>query len=94
MAAKIFQNENDLELGRKLTEGCLWGYENMPLGIMPEVMHTVQCQDETNCPWDEQQWHAKVHEAIEGDESAEEKIRLYRLSPGVTRVDDARYILR
>ncbi|RQM07103.1 hypothetical protein DH86_00003876, partial [Scytalidium sp. 3C] len=40
IAAKIFENEGDLSLARKLVEGCLWAYEVMPLGIMPEIMHT------------------------------------------------------
>ncbi|TGO67410.1 hypothetical protein BELL_0894g00060 [Botrytis elliptica] len=56
IGAKIFENEQDLELARKLTDGCLWAYENMPLGIMPEKMHTVPCKSESYCPWDEQKW--------------------------------------
>ena len=30
LAAKIFKNEDDLSLAKKLIEGCLWAYEVMP----------------------------------------------------------------
>lgn len=94
IAAKIFENDNDLDLAKKLVEGCLWAYEVMPLGIMPEIMHTVACENEKHCPWDEIKWHTKVSESHEGSENVEEKIRHHRLQPGVAKVDDARYILR
>jgi len=94
IAAKIFQNDADLSLARKLVEGCLWAYEVMPLGIMPEIMHVVPCENEYHCPWDEQRWHDKVNEAHEGTEDVETKIRESRLQPGVTKIDDKRYILR
>jgi len=94
IAAKIFQNTEELALGRKLAEGCLWAYEVMPLGIMPEIMHTVPCDEEDHCPWDEKKWHDSVQAAHEGAEDAEAKIRQHRLRPGVAKVDDARYILR
>lgn len=94
IAAKIFQNDEELSLARKLVEGCLWAYEVMPLGVMPEIMHTVPCDNEDHCPWDEKKWHDKVNEAFDGPEVAEAKIQKHRLQPGVAKVDDARYILR
>ncbi|KAH7409456.1 glycoside hydrolase [Cadophora sp. MPI-SDFR-AT-0126] len=94
IASKVFENGDDLILARKLVEGCLWAYEVMPLGIMPEIFHTVPCGDERSCPWDEQKWHEKIDEIYEGPEDAESKIRTHHLPPGVVKVDDARYILR
>jgi mannosyl-oligosaccharide alpha-1,2-mannosidase len=94
IGAKIFQNDEDLALGRKLVEGCLWAYEAMPTGIMPEIMHAVACEDESHCPWNEKKWHDKVKEMIEGDEDVETKIWNHRLPPGVAKVDNSRYILR
>ncbi|KAM3089545.1 hypothetical protein ACMFMG_001131 [Clarireedia jacksonii] len=94
IGAKIFQNDDDLVLARKLTEGCLWGYESMPLGIMPEFMRLVACEDENNCLWDEKKWHDKVDELNKGTETAMEKIEMYRLLPGVSKIDDGRYSLR
>jgi mannosyl-oligosaccharide alpha-1,2-mannosidase len=94
IAAKVFENDDDLALAVKLVEGCLWAYEVMPLGIMPEILHTVPCENENHCPWDQQEWHDKVNEAHGGSEDVETKIREKHLQPGVTKVDDARYILR
>ncbi|KUJ10816.1 seven-hairpin glycosidase [Mollisia scopiformis] len=94
IGAKIFENDEDLVLARKLVEGCLWGYEFMPNGIMPEIMHTVACDDTENCPWVEEKWHEKVDEMISGAEDVKTKIVNNRLVPGVTKVDDGRYILR
>ena len=93
ISAKIFQSD-DLPLAKKLVEGCLWAYEVMPLGIMPEILHTVPCDSEDHCPWDEKRWHDRVSEAHEGPEDAETKIQQNRLRPGVAKVDDGRYILR
>lgn len=94
IAAKVFHNQADLSLAERLVDGCLWAYEVMPLGIMPEIMHVVPCENEDYCPWDEQRWHDSVNEAHAGPEDVETKIRQHRLRPGVTKVDDGRYILR
>jgi mannosyl-oligosaccharide alpha-1,2-mannosidase len=94
LAAKVFESPADLETARKLVEGCLWGYEHLPLGIMPEIMQTVGCDKTESCTWDEARWKAAVDISYEGPESVEEKISRNHLPPGVTKVDDARYILR
>ncbi|TGO38265.1 hypothetical protein BHYA_0078g00170 [Botrytis hyacinthi] len=94
IGAKIFENDQDLELARKLTDGCLWAYENMPLGIMPEKMHTVPCANDNYCPWDEQKWLEGIDKDTEGSETVHEKIQKHRLVAGVTKFDDGRYILR
>ncbi|KAK8908031.1 hypothetical protein QC760_003901 [Botrytis cinerea] len=94
IGAKVFENEQDLELARKLTDGCLWAYENMPLGIMPEKMHTVPCENDSYCPWDEQKWLEGIDRDTEGNETVHEKIHQHRLVAGVTKFDDGRYILR
>jgi len=56
LASKIFENREDLTDARKLVEGCLWAYEALPLGIMPESMHLVPCDNRNNCTWDENVW--------------------------------------
>ncbi|PQE06283.1 class I alpha-mannosidase protein [Rutstroemia sp. NJR-2017a BBW] len=89
IGAKIFENEEDLVLAKKLTEGCLWGYESMPLGIMPEIMHLVTCEDENHCLWDEKKWHDEVNQRNEGSETAKEKIEKHKLLPGVSKIDKA-----
>lgn len=94
LASKIFSNQEDLVVARKLVEGCLWAYEAFPLGIMPEIMHTVPCKDRNHCPWDEQAWKDAVTTSFEDWKAPEERIQSERLVPGVTKIDDRRYILR
>lgn len=94
VGAKIFEESEDLILARQLVEGCLWAYEVSPLGIMPEIMHTVLCAN-GDCPWDESKYHVAVDQSYsEEQDGAEAKISRHGLGPGVAKVDDARYILR
>lgn len=94
IGAKIFDSTKDLELARKLVEGCLWAYEIMPLGIMPEILHTVACENAEDCPWDEKLWHEKIAEVHTEQVDVAQKILRHRLQPGIIKIDDGRYILR
>ncbi|KAL8822876.1 MAG: hypothetical protein Q9191_006398 [Dirinaria sp. TL-2023a] len=53
VGAKIFNREDDLELAKKLTDGCVWAYESTTTGIMPEGFLTLPCDDRAKCPWNE-----------------------------------------
>ncbi|KAK6005854.1 hypothetical protein QM012_007496 [Aureobasidium pullulans] len=53
MAAKIFGRDEDLEIGAKLTEGCVWAYNATATGIMPEHFLVSQCKSMTDCKWNE-----------------------------------------
>ncbi|KAI1358183.1 glycoside hydrolase family 47 protein [Xylaria arbuscula] len=53
MGGKIFEVPADVEIGAKLTEGCVWAYESTATGIMPEGGHLLPCPDAKNCPWDQ-----------------------------------------
>ncbi|KAF2767329.1 seven-hairpin glycosidase [Teratosphaeria nubilosa] len=55
MGGKIFDRPDDIEIGRKLTDGCVWGYNSTTTGIMPESFIAMICQDRTDkkCQWDE-----------------------------------------
>jgi mannosyl-oligosaccharide alpha-1,2-mannosidase len=94
IGSRIFPNDEELELGRKLVEGCLWAYEIMPLGVMPEVMHTIVCANENDCPWNETRWLKDVEFHNNGPELVAEKVKKHSLPPGVCKINDARYILR
>lgn len=56
MAGKIFEDPVDVEIGKKLTDGCVWAYESMPTGIMPEGATVVPCAEVNNCHWNETLW--------------------------------------
>ncbi|QDS73448.1 hypothetical protein FKW77_008799 [Venturia effusa] len=92
IAAKIFNNDQDLDIAKKLVEGCLWGYENSPNGVMPEIMHTVPCGSKDQCEWSEESWINAVSNAYGG--AGSKAIRDHHLPKGVAKVDDGRYILR
>lgn len=58
LAGKIFKRPEDVEIGRKLTDGCVWAYNVTTTGIMPEVMGLMKCEDQTKCRWNETAyWH-------------------------------------
>lgn len=53
MGSKIFKREEDLELAKRLTDGCVWAYESTTTGIMPEGFMTLPCDSQKQCPWNE-----------------------------------------
>jgi mannosyl-oligosaccharide alpha-1,2-mannosidase len=72
-----------------------WGYESGVLGIMPEMMHTIACDNWNNCPWDKNRWYQNVDHKFSNDpRSAQEKIASKHLPAGVSKIDDGQYILR
>lgn len=56
LGAKLFDSPDDLEIGKRLTDGCVWAYSAMPSGIMPEYAHVAPCIDADNCQWNETLW--------------------------------------
>jgi mannosyl-oligosaccharide alpha-1,2-mannosidase len=58
IGAKIFNMPQDLDIARKLVDGCIWAYNLMPTGIMPEIFHVVQCPSPNgeHCAWNEDAW--------------------------------------
>ena len=93
MGDRIFKR-NEMDIARKLIDGCIWAYESTATGIMPETFHAVPCSDD--CQWDENKWHEGILTRHEADSkgSAENYIREERLPPGFTDIPDRRYILR
>ncbi|RFU27636.1 hypothetical protein B7463_g8711, partial [Scytalidium lignicola] len=52
LASRKTNSPAELEMGRKLTNGCVWAYAATPSGIMPEISHLESCPDiHTPCPW-------------------------------------------
>jgi mannosyl-oligosaccharide alpha-1,2-mannosidase len=96
LGGRLLKNETQVELGRKLTDGCIWTYEATPLGIMPEVFDMLPCRIGSECPWDEAKWKVSVLEKAGQDSGADasEVIKHERLPPGFTSISDRRYILR
>ena len=103
IGAKIFERSQDLEVARKLVDGCIWAYDSMVSGIMPEKFHTILCEDVTRCTWDEQKWHAAIGMRQKDTKetatmTTEDRVQYFikhkRLPPGFSDIDDKRYLLR
>lgn len=47
MGAKIFNRPNDLDIARRLTQGCVWAYNITRTGTMPESFHVRRCPGST-----------------------------------------------
>ncbi|RMZ70316.1 glycoside hydrolase family 47 [Pyrenophora seminiperda CCB06] len=97
LGGKMFQNDEHVQIGRKLTDTCVWGYKASPSGIMPDLSHLLKCENKTTCEWDEKAWLKDIR--LRTPDSAAEKdpvknIANFRLPSGFTSVDDRRYILR
>lgn len=60
MGGKIFGSDEDLEVGRRLTDGCVWAYTSMPAGIMAEYAQVAPCQDIDSCQWNETAWYLEL----------------------------------
>nr|POE48875.1 putative endoplasmic reticulum mannosidase mnl2 [Quercus suber] len=58
MGGKLFNRPQDVEIGRKLTEGCIWAYNSTTTGIMPEQFTVIKCEDRHHCTWNETKYWA------------------------------------
>ncbi|KAK0106432.1 hypothetical protein ONS96_004062 [Cadophora gregata f. sp. sojae] len=53
MGAQIFGIDGDLELAKKLADGCVWAYGATKTGIMPEGAVVIPCKSTEHCLWNE-----------------------------------------
>ena len=92
IGAKIFGRE-EVETARRLTDGCVWAYESMPSGIMPETFQAIPCIGQ--CQWNETVWREKIWDRYGGDDAnVEAHIHNNGLQPGFIDISDRRYVLR
>jgi mannosyl-oligosaccharide alpha-1,2-mannosidase len=92
MASKIFNEPDNFEIGRQLTQGCIWAYQQSPTGIMPETFTLIPCPDldGSTCEWNQTEWDLKVARIpCEGSLCVQ-----LNLPAGYLTVPDPRYILR
>ncbi|KAL2151376.1 hypothetical protein VTH82DRAFT_6474 [Thermothelomyces myriococcoides] len=57
LGGRIFDRPEDVEIAKKLTDGCVWAYDVMPTGIMPEYAQVAPCKSRESCYYDELVWH-------------------------------------
>ncbi|KAJ2969394.1 hypothetical protein NUW58_g9998 [Xylaria curta] len=79
LGGKLLGIANHVEIGEKITKGCVWAYKTMPAGIMPESFELRPCPSLEACDWDEPEWESERNE---------------RFPKGVQSIRDPRYLLR
>jgi mannosyl-oligosaccharide alpha-1,2-mannosidase len=94
LASKALNKPQDMEIARALVEGCLWAYEQAPQGIMPEVIHLTPCPQSGECVWNETLWLDEVQFTHDVSDLPAVVAAKLGLAAGVTKVDDAGYLLR
>ncbi|KIX03252.1 uncharacterized protein Z518_06804 [Rhinocladiella mackenziei CBS 650.93] len=79
LGGRLFSLQEHIDIGAKLTHGCIYAYNAFPTGIMPEMFNMLPCKSLDGCDWDEERWKR------EGNE---------KLPKGFSRVHAPSYILR
>ncbi|KAI4175794.1 MAG: hypothetical protein LQ343_001407 [Gyalolechia ehrenbergii] len=60
VGARIFDRKDDMDIAKRLTDGCVWAYEMTPTGIMPERFLITPCEDVNKCPFNETVWYKEL----------------------------------
>jgi mannosyl-oligosaccharide alpha-1,2-mannosidase len=106
LGGKLFKKHDHLATAHKLTDGCIWAYKAMPLGIMPESFWMLPCESRENdkCAWNETQWREEVlrlgmqqtenSSGADNMRRADAIISKQRLPRGFTHMVDRRYLQR
>lgn len=97
LAGKLLSNDTHVEIGTKVSNGCVWAYDNSPIGIMAEKANVVACPRGEACKWEESKWHKAVADDLpfdNRDTDPKEVIKKQRLPPGISAVNDRQYLLR
>ncbi|XXG96441.1 hypothetical protein Hte_002724 [Hypoxylon texense] len=85
LSGKLFDDREYVDIGAKLTLGCVYGYQAFPTGMMPERINMVACKSWDDCKWDQQVFDEEKGKRPEYKE---------HLPLGFTTAKDPRYILR
>lgn len=60
----IFDRPEDVEIGKKLTDGCIWAYNVTATGIMPEDFFLANCEGDWRkgdpCPWNKTRYYEEL----------------------------------
>lgn len=85
LGGRVFGIPEHVEIGAKLTHGCMWAYNSFHLGIAPDAFRLVACESIAGCKWDQQRWLDVISTNYD----------LHGTMPkGIQGVRDASYLLR
>ncbi|KAI0477038.1 glycoside hydrolase family 47 protein [Xylaria cf. heliscus] len=85
LAGKLLKNQGYVNIGSRLTLGCVYAYRSTSTGMMPERLNMVACESFEECEWDEKKFVEETGKQREWKE---------HLPLGFTTAKDPRYILR
>ena len=51
LGGRLFDNQTHFNVGRKISDGCVWTYKKAPNGIMPEVFSMTPCPSQSECDY-------------------------------------------
>lgn len=85
IAGKMFRNPEYVEIGAKLTLGCVYAYRAFPTGMAPERWNMVACTPDEECGWNPERFANATRRWPEWKPD---------LPLGFTTAKDPRYILR
>lgn len=99
LGGMLIENKTHVEKGEKLTDGCIWTYQAMPHGIMPEKFQMLPCDSTSHCPWDEEKWKQTVLaqgglDAEMDAKDTQDTISHSSIPKGFVSISDKRYQLR
>jgi mannosyl-oligosaccharide alpha-1,2-mannosidase len=102
IASRIFERSDELEIAKKLTNGCVWAYDSQVTGVAPEIFGLADCQSKDQCTWSKEEWyeHIRSRSGFERnvgqtyEQVVESTIAERRIALGFTDIPDKRYILR
>ncbi|TQV96669.1 hypothetical protein V2A60_002946 [Cordyceps javanica] len=85
LGGRLTSNDSDVDIGRRLTDGCVWAYNATRSGVMAERIIAVPCDDKMHCAWNETAWREAVGNDVKDDD----------LPPkGIAQFKSKEYILR
>jgi mannosyl-oligosaccharide alpha-1,2-mannosidase len=100
LGGRLFKDPHHIDLGAKLTKGCIYTYSAMPTGIMPETFSMIPCASRTAaCPFNQTLWQEKKEVAcgMRWDTEADDTMspdKPCRILEGFANIIDKRYLLR
>ena len=84
LGGRLFDNLEHMNLGARLTHGCMWAYNAFAHDVMPESFRMLPCGID-GCKWDEARWRSELEHDYGGREE---------LPMGFVRARDPSYSLR
>jgi mannosyl-oligosaccharide alpha-1,2-mannosidase len=67
LAGKLLGNQDYVNIGAKLTLGCVYSYRSFPTGMMPERLNMVACESYDNCQWNTTKFLEERNKQREGE---------------------------